>query len=77
MVCDCRAIVDPESGEQPLLSTDGNVMLAANGEIYNHMTLKAGMLSSATFLTGSDCEVIIPLWVFAPRQVPPFDPVYC
>jgi asparagine synthase (glutamine-hydrolysing) len=33
-----------------------------NGEIYNHMTLKAGPLSSATFLTGSDCEVIIPLY---------------
>eukprot|EP01048_Picozoa_sp_COSAG05_P003461 COSAG05_NODE_159_length_15652_cov_14.134636_10_plen_618_part_00 len=56
------AIVDPESGEQPLLSPDGTVLLAANGEIYNHMTLKANMLAGATFLTGSDCEVIIPLY---------------
>ncbi len=30
------AIVDPFSGGQPLLSADGNVVLAVNGEIYNH-----------------------------------------
>lgn len=56
------AIIDPESGEQPLLSVDGELILAANGEIYNHMELKAGLLKGATFLTGSDCEVILPLY---------------
>ena len=56
------AIVDPESGEQPLFSEDGAVALAVNGEIYNHLTLKAGMLKGAYFSTGSDCEVIIPLY---------------
>jgi asparagine synthase (glutamine-hydrolysing) len=56
------AIIDPESGEQPLLSADGDLFLAANGEIYNHMALKAGILKGVTFLTGSDCEVIIPLY---------------
>ena len=30
------AIVDPESGRQPLMSPDGKVALAVNGEIYNH-----------------------------------------
>eukprot|EP01051_Picozoa_sp_SAG22_P015820 SAG22_NODE_2128_length_2969_cov_46.413937_5_plen_222_part_00 len=47
---------------QPLLSVDGDLILAANGEIYNHMELKATILKDATFLTGSDCEVIIPLY---------------
>ena len=30
------AIVDPASGKQPLVSSDGNLILAVNGEIYNH-----------------------------------------
>jgi asparagine synthase (glutamine-hydrolysing) len=33
------AIVDPASGKQPLLSEDGKLVLAANGEIYNHREL--------------------------------------
>ena len=31
------AIVDPKSGKQPLFSNDKNLVLAANGEIYNHV----------------------------------------
>jgi asparagine synthase (glutamine-hydrolysing) len=34
------AIVDPLSGKQPLVSTDGNVILAVNGEIYNHQDIR-------------------------------------
>jgi asparagine synthase (glutamine-hydrolysing) len=30
------AIVDIDHGAQPLLSQDGNLVLAVNGEIYNH-----------------------------------------
>ena len=30
------AIVDPSSGKQPLFSPDKSLILAANGEIYNH-----------------------------------------
>ena len=30
------SIVDPQSGKQPLFSKDGNLVLAVNGEIYNH-----------------------------------------
>ena len=34
------AIVDPASGKQPLLSEDKKLILAANGEIYNHRELR-------------------------------------
>ena len=56
------SIVDPDSGEQPLFSKDGTISLAANGEIYNHKDLKNGPLAGAYFSTGSDCEVVIPLY---------------
>jgi len=55
------AIVDPVSGGQPLLSPDGAVALTVNGEIYNHHALRAEHPDYA-FATGSDCEVILPLW---------------
>ena len=56
------AIMDPESGSQPLVSRDGNVIVAANGEVYNYKELFANLTSSYTPATGSDCEVILPLW---------------
>src|SRR5687767_12176707 len=52
------AIVDPQSGRQPLFSKDGNLVLAVNGEIYNHQAIRAQFADSYTFLTQSDCEVI-------------------
>jgi asparagine synthase (glutamine-hydrolysing) len=56
------AIVDPEGGSQPLLSTDGELALAVNGEIYNHRELKRDLKRPYAFLTGSDCEVINALY---------------
>jgi len=56
------AIMDPESGSQPLISRDGNVTVAANGEIYNFKELYAGLKTPYTPMTGSDCEVILPLY---------------
>ena len=35
------AIVDPASGKQPLFSADKKLVLAVNGEIYNHHALRA------------------------------------
>ncbi len=55
------AIVDPTSGKQPLFSSDGNLVLAANGEIYNHMALRK-QFKDYEFQTKSDCEVILPLY---------------
>jgi asparagine synthase (glutamine-hydrolysing) len=56
------AIVDPTSGKQPLISPSGNLVLAANGEIYNHRELRAPYESSYQFKTQSDCEVILALY---------------
>lgn len=56
------AIIDPESGAQPLYSHDKNIVVAANGEIYNYKELYAGLKTPYTPLTGSDCEVCIPLY---------------
>lgn len=56
------AIVGVESGEQPLRSPDGQVLLAVNGEIYNHRDLRSRYAPSVPCLTGSDCEVLLPLY---------------
>jgi len=55
------AIVDPKSGKQPLFSEDGTVVLAVNGEIYNHRELRE-QLPNYHFSTNSDCEVILALY---------------
>ena len=56
------AIVDPASGKQPLYSVDGSIVLAANGEIYNHLELRKKFEGKYTFKTESDCEIILALY---------------
>ena len=56
------AIVDPVSGKQPLFSEDGKLVLAANGEIYNHREIRKQFDGTYNFQTESDCEVILALY---------------
>ena len=56
------AIVDPTSGKQPLFSEDKKLVLAANGEIYNHTELRTQFEGRYNFQTNSDCEVILALY---------------
>ena len=56
------AIVDPASGKQPLFSEDKKLVLAANGEIYNHRELRKQFEGKYNFQTESDCEVILALY---------------
>ncbi len=56
------SIVDPQSGKQPLYSADGKLVLAVNGEIYNHKQLKKNLSEPYEFLTESDCEIILALY---------------
>ncbi|MBK03572.1 MAG: asparagine synthase B [Deltaproteobacteria bacterium] len=56
------AIVGIEHGAQPLFDEKKELVLAVNGEIYNHQELKAEYTPDDVYLTASDCEVIIPLY---------------
>jgi asparagine synthase (glutamine-hydrolysing) len=56
------SIVDPESGRQPLFSPDKKQVLAVNGEIYNHQSIRAHFAGKYQYQTGSDCEVVLSLY---------------
>mmetsp|Transcript_79187 Transcript_79187/g.224168 ORF Transcript_79187/g.224168 Transcript_79187/m.224168 type:complete len:600 (+) Transcript_79187:122-1921(+) len=60
------AIVDPDSGDQPLTNEDKTIVLGVNGEIYNHIELRRKLEERAPgkhkFLTNSDCEVLLHLY---------------
>ncbi|WP_298328973.1 asparagine synthase B [uncultured Dokdonia sp.] len=56
------SIVDPASGKQPLFSKDKSLVLAANGEIYNHKELRETLTGDYEFQTASDCEIILALY---------------
>lgn len=56
------SIVDIEHGAQPLYSNDGELVLAVNGEIYNHKELENTLTIDYPFQTKSDCEIINALY---------------
>ncbi len=56
------SIVDVKSGKQPILSNNEEIILAVNGEIYNHKLIRADKKIEYKYKTESDCEVIIPLY---------------
>lgn len=55
------SIVGIDSGKQPLYSKDGKLVLAVNGEIYNHKEIRE-RYPEYEFQTHSDCEVILALY---------------
>lgn len=56
------AIVDPKSGKQPLSDHKEQVILAINGEIYNHQELKKEFAPAYPYKTALDSEVILALY---------------
>ena len=57
------AIVDVNTGAQPILSESDRQALAVNGEIYNHQDIRNQFAGKYRFRTESDCEVILPLYL--------------
>lgn len=57
------AIIDLETGDQPLANEDGSIHLVCNGEIYNYRALRAELEASGhRFRTQSDAEVLVHLY---------------
>ncbi|MBV9183158.1 MAG: asparagine synthase (glutamine-hydrolyzing), partial [Acidobacteria bacterium] len=53
-------IVDLDGGDQPLISSDGNVAVVFNGEIYNHGHLRSQLaVEGFTFNTRCDTELVL------------------
>jgi asparagine synthase (glutamine-hydrolysing) len=57
------AIVDVNTGAQPIMGENGRQALAVNGEIYNHQSIREAYAGRYAFRTESDCEVILPLYL--------------
>lgn len=48
-----------DSGKQPFVSNNKQVIVTFNGEIYNYLELKEELLSEYNFVTNTDTEVVI------------------
>ncbi len=54
------SIIDLAHGHQPMVSPDGNFILAYNGEVYNFQELRQELIArGCVFSTNSDTEVIL------------------
>jgi len=57
------AIIDPETGRQPMATADDTAWLVFNGEIYNFRALRATLEARGRrFATRSDTEVLLAAW---------------
>jgi asparagine synthase (glutamine-hydrolysing) len=57
------AIIDLDTGDQPISNEDGSVTIVCNGEIYNYVELREELRGRGhRFATGSDVEVALHLY---------------
>ncbi|EDW73125.1 uncharacterized protein Dwil_GK16811 [Drosophila willistoni] len=62
MVHERLRIVGVKDGDQPFVSDDGNIVLVANGEIYNYLELSAEIAKRRPYKPKSDCHIILELY---------------
>jgi len=54
------SIIDLQTGQQPISSTDGKLWIVFNGEIFNYIELRSSLLKQGhSFKTESDTEVLL------------------
>jgi len=72
------SIIDLETGDQPMRSADGRLVLAYNGEIYNFRELKGALEALGhRFATHSDTEVVLASWrQWGPECLPRFNGMF-
>jgi len=56
------SIVGVDNGSQPIISSDGDIILSVNGEIYNYKKLEKSLNNKYKHVTSSDCEIILNLY---------------
>ncbi len=57
------SIIDLQTGDQPMISEDQDIVVTFNGEIYNYIELREELKSHGyRFRTTSDTEVILQAW---------------
>lgn len=66
------SILDLARGQQPIANEDGTLWIVFNGEIFNHVELRAELQSRGhRFATGTDTEVVLHLYEdFGPDCLP-------
>ncbi len=56
------AIIDVNTGRQPIQGKNSSTYVIHNGEIYNHEELRKGLIQNHTIRTQSDSEIILHLY---------------
>lgn len=63
------SIVDVEHGQQPMYSEDGRFVVVYNGEVFNHLAIKAELEASGViYKTRSDTETVLRLYARQGRE---------
>ena len=65
------SVIDPSpDANQPMQSSDGNLIIVFNGEIYNHLSIRSELQANGVaFKTNSDTETLLEAFAFYGKDV--------